>query len=167
VGAAAGVMITASHNPKWDNGYKVYWANGAQILSPHDKHIQAAILANLMPEPGAFAEPPADHPLLSNPLAKVNDDYFSVVAANVWDRTAVAAMRLPIVYTAMHGVGYPYVRQAWQRAGFGEDTLGTYRYPVLRIRYVYPGSDHFLVSQIRIRPLLSRIRILQIREGKN
>ena len=42
-GAAAGIMVTASHNPKNDNGYKVYWNNGCQIIPPHDAGIAAAI----------------------------------------------------------------------------------------------------------------------------
>lgn len=46
-GCAAGVMVTASHNPKHDNGYKVYWGNGCQIIPPHDSGIAAAIDANL------------------------------------------------------------------------------------------------------------------------
>ena len=41
--AAAGIMGTASHNPKNDNGYKVYWSNGCQIIPPHDAGIAAAI----------------------------------------------------------------------------------------------------------------------------
>lgn len=48
LGCLAGIMVTASHNPKEDNGYKVYWTNSAQIISPHDKNIQANILQNLM-----------------------------------------------------------------------------------------------------------------------
>lgn len=46
--ALCGVMVTASHNPKEDNGYKVYWSNSAQIIPPHDKNIQNSILRNLV-----------------------------------------------------------------------------------------------------------------------
>ena len=46
---AAGIMITASHNPKQDNGYKLYWGNGVQIIPPHDAGIYESILDNLSP----------------------------------------------------------------------------------------------------------------------
>jgi phosphomannomutase len=46
---AVGVMVTASHNPKEDNGFKVYWSNGSQIIPPHDEGIAASIMANLEP----------------------------------------------------------------------------------------------------------------------
>jgi phosphoglucomutase len=54
--ADVGIMITASHNPAQDNGYKVYQSNGAQINTPVDEHIAQSILGNLQPWPGAWDE---------------------------------------------------------------------------------------------------------------
>lgn len=45
--AAAGIMVTASHNPKQDNGYKLYWNNGCQIISPIDAEVSKLIMQNL------------------------------------------------------------------------------------------------------------------------
>jgi phosphomannomutase len=55
LGASAGVMVTASHNPPEYNGYKVYWGNGAQIIPPHDVGIAAAIAG--WARPGRFPSP--------------------------------------------------------------------------------------------------------------
>jgi phosphomannomutase len=107
-GAAAGVMVTASHNPPQDNGYKVYAGDGAQIVPPTDTEIEAAIRAV-----GATR----DIPLADG--ATVLDD--AVVTAYV---EAVAALvpdgprDLRIVHTAMHGVGTEVLRKVLDRAGF-------------------------------------------------
>jgi len=121
LGACAGVMVTASHNPKWDNGYKVYWDNGAQILSPHDKEVQKEILANLEPAEGAFQEPDSD--LITDPMDAVFEPYFQVIRNNAYSREMNAGLDSPIVYTAMHGVGTPYVKEAWRVVGFKESRL--------------------------------------------
>ena len=118
LGCSAGVMVTASHNPKWDNGYKVYWSNGAQILSPIDKHIQEEILLNLQPHQDAFKEPQEDHSLLRDPMDQVYNPYFDIIKNGVKSLEMNQSLDIPIVYTAMHGVGDPYVHQAWKSAGF-------------------------------------------------
>jgi phosphomannomutase len=116
-GAAAGVMVTASHNPPEYNGYKVYWENGAQIIPPHDAGIAAAIddvdtrtvvLADL-------AAARADGKLVVlGP--EVEDAYLAAVLALQVSRDGPRDLR--IAYTPLHGVGAVLVERALAAGGF-------------------------------------------------
>jgi phosphomannomutase len=117
LGAAAGVMVTASHNPPEYNGYKVYWGNGAQIIPPHDKGIAASIDAvgpansvALMDEAQARSKG-----LWLDVAQKIERDYFDAILAL---RAFKKAEGLSVVYSAMHGVGGRFVKQALAEAGF-------------------------------------------------
>ncbi|MGW3766404.1 phospho-sugar mutase [Actinomadura verrucosospora] len=102
----AGVMVTASHNPPRDNGYKVYWADGAQIVPPTDAEISAAIDAV-----GRVDELPLGE---GWPVHEGAGLYLD----------AVSSLRLggdrdvSIVYTPLHGVGRDVLLAAFERAGF-------------------------------------------------
>ncbi|MGI5419515.1 phospho-sugar mutase [Actinomadura luteofluorescens] len=102
----AGVMVTASHNPPRDNGYKVYWADGAQIVPPTDAEISAAIDAV-----GRVDELPLGE---GWPVHEGAGLYLD----------AVSSLRLggdrdvSIVYTPLHGVGRDVLLTAFERAGF-------------------------------------------------
>ena len=108
-GAAAGVMVTASHNPKDDNGYKVYAANGCQINDPEDRAIAKAISENL--EPLTW-----DVPALSDRREEMAAKYTDAVAG-------VGTLRKPprFAYTPLHGVGALYLDLALAKACRGND----------------------------------------------
>ncbi len=119
--AAAAIMVTASHNPPEYNGYKVYWANGAQIVPPHDggiaKAIDAVGPANQVPllvEAEARAKG-----LWVDVPASVERAYFDAILAL---RPTKLTAGLRIVYTAMHGVGGRFAMQALKEAGFEQVT---------------------------------------------
>jgi phosphomannomutase len=121
LGAAAGVMVTASHNPPADNGYKVYLSDGAQLAPPHDAEIEAAIRAV-----GPLAEVP-----LGEPGEVLGED---VVRAYVADVAALADPDSPrdltVAYTALHGVGGDLAAQVFERAGFDAPVpVGTQQEP--------------------------------------
>ncbi len=108
--AVAAVVITASHNPPQDNGYKVYDGNGAQIIPPMDADIAAAIGA-VGPAMGV----PRGEGLPSEDPRLIEDAYVSDVMS--FRGPAPAATTVPIVYTAMHGVGGPLALRLLAAAG--------------------------------------------------
>ncbi len=113
LGADAGVMVTASHNPPQDNGYKVYLADGAQIVPPHDGIIEAAIDAAGLPErelPG-----PAGGGRIEHVDVSIVDAYLDATLPGVVPRADVTALR--VVYTPLHGVGLETARRALARIG--------------------------------------------------
>ena len=114
LGAAAGVMITASHNPPADNGYKLYLGDGAQIVPPVDEEIEA-----LMDGVGPLLAVPTGDlagPLVIHHSREVQDEF---VRALVRESPAPAgADALTIVYTPLHGVALSTMESALHRAGF-------------------------------------------------
>jgi phosphomannomutase len=121
LGVAAGVAVTASHNPPCDNGYKVYLETGAQLVASIDAAIAARIAA--APHLQAIARPsPADAAAFGLRLLVDVED--AVVEEAYLDGLAKGALHaeedvpLRIAYTAMHGVGHRLAARAFARAGF-------------------------------------------------
>jgi len=119
--AAGGVMVTASHNPPYDNGYKVYLASGGQIIPPVD----TAIARQIEAAPGADGIPrPAPADAAARGLRSLVDAHDSAVEEAYLDGLARAALHrgdsrpLRIAYTPMHGVGHRLAIRALTRAGF-------------------------------------------------
>jgi len=110
LGADAAVMVTASHNPAQDNGYKVYLGDGSQIVAPADAGIAAQI---------ARVDLVADVPRADSGWTTLNDDVLEAyvdAAAAVVDQDS--PRELSVVHTSLHGVGNAVVLAAFARAGF-------------------------------------------------
>lgn len=117
LGAAAGIQITASHNPPADNGYKVYTGigepAGSQIVPPDDRLIEAAI----RDVPAARSVP------VSAGAVPVSDEQVAAYLSRVASLPRGVARDLRVVLTPMHGVGGETVLAALRRAGFADVTL--------------------------------------------
>ncbi|EGD74895.1 hypothetical protein PTSG_07123 [Salpingoeca rosetta] len=115
---AAGIMVTASHNPKQDNGYKVYWSNGAQIIPPHDAGIAKSIDAHSNPWASAWDEQIAEKSERCHcTLAETSAAYFKAITANSFLDADVPRDGITFTYTAMHGVGWKYCQRAFEAFG--------------------------------------------------
>jgi phosphomannomutase len=111
--ANAGIMITASHNPRTDNGYKLYLSDGAQVIPPVDAEIEARMngLGPLLSIPTA----PLGSPAITRLGDEVADAYLSAISSRFAGADEVG---LKVVYTPLHGVAGNALLQALSRAGF-------------------------------------------------
>jgi phosphoglucomutase len=126
--ANAGGMITASHNPPYDNGYKVYFSDGAQVIEPHASGIIAEVNAVASE---AYKSPPKDRLGEVTTIGKeIDEAYMHRLETLVLDPTVIhEAKSLKIIYTPLHGTGSVIVKPMLKRLGFNFD--------------VVPEQDHF------------------------
>ena len=119
LGAAAGVVVTASHNPPQYNGYKVYWENGAQIIPPHDAGIASAI------DTAAQSDVPwldFDEATVAGRINILGADFYrsyvDTIQGNALFSGDHSETSIGIAYTAMHGVGAEMAETLLSEAGF-------------------------------------------------
>ncbi|MDD6429098.1 MAG: phospho-sugar mutase [Lachnospiraceae bacterium] len=120
----AGIVITASHNPREYNGYKVYWEDGAQITPPHDKNIMACVEeVNEFSAVKTMDEESARVADLYNVIGyEVDDAYIAELKKQSVHPEIIREMadNFTIVYTPLHGTGNVFVRRVLKELGFNK-----------------------------------------------
>lgn len=117
----AGIMITASHNPKEYNGYKVYWQDGGQLVPPHDKNVIKEVNKITSIQQVKWEANPS---LIQEIGEDVDNIYLDKIEAlSINPEACKRAKNLKIVYTPLHGTGITMVPKALDRFGFKSITL--------------------------------------------
>ena len=117
-GATAGIMVTASHNPKEYNGYKVFWSDGGQITAPVDKDIIAEVAKISDPSEVLFESKGVKAPIEMMGAAE-DEAYLKDILSLALSPEACARHRdIKFVYTPLHGCGVKLVPECLKRLGF-------------------------------------------------
>lgn len=112
----SGVVLTASHNPKEYNGYKAYWADGAQLVPPHDKNVITEVNSIGGFEHIKFQADTSRIKLIGN---DVEDAYYAEVNKLIPKKESIARQaNIPMVYSSIHGAGITMVPECLKRLGF-------------------------------------------------
>ncbi len=122
LGCIAGIVITASHNPREYNGYKVYWEDGAQITPPHDKNILAEVAkVTDFAQVKTMDKSEAEAAGLYHTIGKeIDDKYMEQLKKQSIHPEIIKAVAkdIKIVYTPLHGTGNLPVRRVLKELGF-------------------------------------------------
>lgn len=112
----AGVVCTASHNPKEYNGYKAYWNDGSQLVPPHDKNVIKEVEAIASVDDVQWNGGEANISLMGK---EMDDAYMQMVKdLSVYPEIIAKQQNLKIVYTPIHGTGITIVPETLKRFGF-------------------------------------------------
>ncbi len=115
-GCQSGVVITASHNPKEYNGYKAYWDDGGQIISPHDKNIIEEVQKIKSVDEVLFDGSEANIEIIGHEFDEIYTDKIRELSLS---HDIIARYSdLKIVYTPIHGTGVKLVPMALKKVGF-------------------------------------------------
>lgn len=121
LGLDAGVICTASHNPKEYNGYKAYWNDGSQLVPPHDKNVIKEVDAISNVDDVKWSGGEANITLLGK---EMDDAYMNMVKGLSVCPEAIAQQHdLKIVFTPIHGTGIVLVPEVLKRFGFDNVTI--------------------------------------------
>ena len=117
-GATAGVMVTASHNPKEYNGYKVFWSDGGQITSPVDKDIVAEVARITSPSQVKFV--PGEGAGKVEMMGAAEDECYlrDILSLTLSPEICRRHSGFKFVYTPLHGCGVRLVPETLKRLGF-------------------------------------------------
>jgi phosphoglucomutase len=116
LGCQAGLVITASHNPKEYNGYKAYWEDGSQVVAPHDKNIVAEVNAIASADQIKFEGNPSKIQILDESIDRA---YLETINLNSRQPNVIKAQKdLKIVFSPIHGTGITLVPDALKNLGF-------------------------------------------------
>ncbi|CAN5437740.1 phospho-sugar mutase [soil metagenome] len=120
--ASAGIVITASHNPPHDNGYKVYFSDGGQVVEPHASGIIAKVNAVVSEAYTALA--PNEQGSVTTLGAEIDEAYMARLETLILDPELVRSQRdLRIVFTPIHGTGGVTIKPMLRRLGFTFSTV--------------------------------------------
>jgi len=121
LGCQSGVMLTASHNPKEYNGYKAYWDDGAQMISPHDENVILEVNKITSVDEVKWMR------IDTNIIAigeRIDEAYLERIMGLSLSADAIKRQKdLKIVYTPLHGCGRTLVPEVLRRFGFGNITV--------------------------------------------
>ena len=121
LGCKAGVVCTASHNPKEYNGYKAYWNDGSQLVPPHDKNVIKEVDAIASVDDVKWVGGEANITLLGK---EMDDAYMDMVKGlSIYPEAIAKEHDLKIVYTSIHGTGITIVPETLKRFGFTNVTI--------------------------------------------